>query len=140
MHEIVREKNGDRVFVRLQRSFCATDSMAQAEWLLLDNRFDREQIGRPSYFLEQFELAIRFEVLLEVEVIDEMRYNSVLSGGCHNKKSLSSRMGSFRRDEFDARRVDHRQQLLRHSLCGRQESGAHPRCRNYGCPERIVDF
>ncbi|KLL96063.1 hypothetical protein NJ76_19545 [Rhodococcus sp. IITR03] len=107
MHEVVWQKNCDRIFVRIQHGFRAADSMTQTEWLLLDNRFNREQTGRPAHFLEQLELALRLQVFLKVEVVDEVRYNSVLSGGRHDEESTGARLGSFRRDKFYARCIDY---------------------------------
>ncbi len=84
LHEVIRQKNRDCILIWLQCSFRAADSVAEAEGLFLGHRLNREQIGCATYLFEKLQLTLRVEMFLQVEVVDEMRYDPVLSGRGHD--------------------------------------------------------
>ena len=95
--------------------------MAEAQRLGLHHRLDLDQRRRPAHLLQHHVLAAGFQRALEHQVLDEVRDDAVLALGGDDDEPLGARLGGLGGDQLDARRVDDRQQFLRHRLGRRQE-------------------
>ena len=104
--------------------------MAEAERLGLYHRLDLDQRGRAAHLFEHRRLAASFQRALEHEVFDEVRDDAVLAFRRDDDQPFGARFGRLGGHQFDAWRVDDRQQLLRHRLGGRQEPCPQPSGRD----------
>ena len=108
----------------------AADRVAEAQRLGLHHRLDLDQRGRAAHLLQHRRLAAGFQRALQDEVLDEVGDDAVLAFGGDDDQPLGTRLGRLGGHQFDARRVDDRQQFLGHRLGGGQEPGPQAGGRN----------
>ena len=82
--------------------------------------------GRAAHLLQHRVLAAGLQRALEDQVLDEVRDDAVLALGGDDDQPLGAGLGGLGGDQFDAGRVDDRQQLLGHRLGGGKEPRSQP--------------
>ena len=98
--------------------------MAQAQRLGLNDRLHLDQIRCPPDLGEHGLLTAGLQGALQDEILDEMRDHTVLAFGGDDYQPFGPGFRSLLGHQLDARRIDHRQQLLGDGLGRREKTGA----------------